>query len=112
MTKINRAQLRALREFRERADAAGRVALGDWTSGRGRFTKPRAMPPFVRRVERDAFRRWDDTDAPRHGTPERAAWDFLREQPRRRAVYVLDRAAFETWAWDALAGAELPEVVR
>ena len=56
------------------------------------------MPPFVRRVERDAFRRWDDTDAPRHGTPERAAWDFLREQPRRRAVYVLDVPALEAWA--------------
>lgn len=55
MSKINRRQLGALCEFRERADEAGRVGLGDWTSGRGRFTKPRALPPFVRRVESVQF---------------------------------------------------------
>ncbi len=73
MCKINRRQLGALREFSEKADKYGALPVDEWTSGKGRFTKPRALPPFCKRFEREAF---------------------------------------ETWAWDALAGAELPDVAR
>lgn len=109
MCKINRSQLKALREFSEKADKYGALPVDEWTSGKGRFTKPRALPPFCKRFEREAFDLANACAAPKHSTPARSAYEFFRANARRKAVYVLDRAAFEAWAWDSLAGAELPD---
>jgi len=41
-------QLEALAELKNRG---GAVITSEWTTGRGRFTTPRSIPPFCRRIE-------------------------------------------------------------
>ena len=41
-------QLEALAELKKRG---GAVITSEWTTGRGRFTTPRSIPPFCRRIE-------------------------------------------------------------
>ena len=43
-----RRQLEALAELKNRG---GAVITSEWTTGRGRFTTPRSIPPFCRRIE-------------------------------------------------------------
>lgn len=86
-TKTNEKQLR---EFMGKMDGNGCVTVDQWTSGSGRHTSNRALPLFVTRFERKDYA---PTNRPKHGTPERVAFDFLNANPKRKAVLVLDREA-------------------
>ena len=49
--KINKVQLAMLSELKE---LGGAVISSQWTTGHGRFTSRRAVPPFCKRIERRA----------------------------------------------------------
>ena len=70
-------------------DRDGCLTVDGWTSGKGRYTTNRALPPFVHRFERKDYR---DTGRPHRGTPERAAYEFFRKpgNEKRKFVLVLD----------------------
>jgi len=48
MLNPTRRQLEALAELKNRG---GAVITSEWATGRGRFTTPRSIPPFCRRIE-------------------------------------------------------------
>lgn len=87
--KFTRRHANVLDQYIEKMDARGCVTVDQWTSGSGRYTSNRTLPPFVYRFERQEYPR---TALPRHGTCERTAYEFFRrpENARRRAVLVLD----------------------
>jgi hypothetical protein len=84
-------------------DTNGCVPVTEWVSGSGRFTKPKALPPFVERFEREEYAK---TALPKHGTPERVAMAFFRANPRRKAVLVMDTRAALRFLFDAAHGSE------
>ena len=84
--------------------ASGCVVASDWVSGSGRFAKPKALPPFVRRFERKEYAK---TALPKHGTPERAAFEFFGKNPRRKVVLVLDKEAALAFFFEAAHGGEI-----
>jgi hypothetical protein len=49
--KVSKTQLSAITELK---NTGGAVIVSDWTTGSGRFTKPRAIPPHCKRIERRA----------------------------------------------------------
>lgn len=85
--KFTKTQEKQLREYLAKMDEKGCVVASEWTIGSGRFTKPKTLPPFVQRFERKAY---PDSAKPKHGTPERVAFDFFNKNPRRKVVLVLD----------------------
>lgn len=99
--KFTKRHENQIREFMALADEYGRLSTSEWTSGSGRNTKPKALPPFVKRFDRD----WIETlkrDAwPRRGTPERAALYYFDVYPRRKAVLVMDKAALADFLFTA-----------
>lgn len=98
-TKTNEKQMR---EFFGKMDAKGCVPVTEWVSGSGRFTKPKVLPPFVERFERKEHK----GNLPQHNTPERAAYEFFRANPRRKAVLVMDTEAAMAFLFDAAHGNE------
>lgn len=98
-TKTNEKQMR---EFFGKMDAKGCVPVTEWVSGSGRFTKPKALPPFVERFERKEYK----GNLPQHDTPERTAYEFFRANPRRKAVLVMDTEAAMRFLFDAAHGNE------
>lgn len=98
-TKTNEKQMR---EFFSKMDAKGCVPVTEWVSGSGRFTKPKALPPFVERFEREEC----EANLPQHDTPERTAYEFFRSNPRRKAVLVMDSEAAMRFLFDSAHGNE------
>lgn len=101
--KFTKTHEKQIREFIEKMDARGCVPVTEWVSGSGRFTKPKALPPFVERFEREEYAK---TVLPKHDTPERTAYEFFRANPRRKAVLVMDREAAMRFLFDAAHGNE------
>lgn len=54
VSDFNKGAVNRLKEFFDRADVTGGncVAVSDWVSGKGRYTKLRALPCYVYRIER------------------------------------------------------------
>lgn len=102
--KFTRTHERQLREYCALMDSDGCVPVTEWTSGKGRYTTCKALPPYVERYER---RKYPDTARPHHGTPERAAYEYLLANPRRRAVLVLDREGLASDLFEAMRGREI-----
>lgn len=102
--KFTKTSEKQLREYFSKMDASGCVVASDWTSGSGRFAKPKALPPFVQRFERKEYAK---TALPKHGTPERAAFEFFGKNPRRKAVLVLDKEAALAFFFEAAHGREI-----
>ena len=50
--KISRPQLDALYDLSRRIPGNGAVMTSEWTTGMGRWTRRREVPPFCARVER------------------------------------------------------------
>jgi hypothetical protein len=50
--KITNLQLDALYELSRRIPGNGAVITSHWTTGAGRWTRRRAIPPFCKRIER------------------------------------------------------------
>jgi len=50
--KITKPQIEALYELKIRAPGNGAVVTSEWTTGRGRWIRRRAVPPFCKRIER------------------------------------------------------------
>lgn len=99
-TKTNEKQMR---EFMGLMDAKGCVPVSEWTSGKGKFTTSRALPPFVKRLDRVEYK---PCERPKRGTVERAAMEFFEANPRRRAVLVMDIDAAMGFLFDAALGME------
>lgn len=92
-----------LREYISKMDGNGCLPVTEWTSGTGRHTTSRALPPFVRRFERKEYAK---TNLPKHGTSERTAYDYLAANTRKKAVLVLDRDAMLDFLFEAANGKE------
>lgn len=84
--KFTKTHEKQLLEFMKLMDHNGCVPVTEWTSGSGRYTKPRALPPFVKRYEREHMSPY----VPKHGTQDFGAYAFFRSNPRRKSVLVLD----------------------
>ena len=104
--KFTKTHAKALREFISKADRAGCLPVGEWTSGSGQHTKNKALPPFVKRFERKEYA---PTERPHRETPERAAYDFFQssENNRRKYVLVIDYNKFYEFAFESMHGREL-----
>lgn len=102
--KFTKTSEKQLREYFSKMDASGCVVASDWTSGSGRFTKPKALPPFVQRFERKEYAK---TALPKHGAPERVAFEFFGKNPRRKTVLVLDKEAALAFFFEAAHGREI-----
>lgn len=101
--KFTKTHEKQIREFMEQMDKDGVCSLDQWTSGSGRFTTNRALPPFVQRFENKEYA---PTELPKHGTTERQAYYFFANNPRRKACLVLDREALMRFLFDAAHGEE------
>lgn len=95
--KFTKTHEKQLREYMQLMDRYGCVPVTEWTSGSGRYTKLRALPPFVKRYERDHM----VPRVPKHGTPDFGAYVFFRENPRRKSVLVLDIDACFAFLFDS-----------
>lgn len=101
--RFTKTHERQLREFMTIMDGGGCVPVTEWTTGKGRYTSRRALPPFVRRFARVEY---PETARPSHGTPERFAYGFFLKNPRKKAVLVLDREALAAFLFDNAHGNE------
>lgn len=101
--KFTKTSEKQLREYFSKMDASGCVVASGWTSGSGRFTKPKALPPFVQRFER---KKGALATLPKRGTPARVAFEFFQQNPRRSVVLVLDVAAACSFFFNAAHGKE------
>ena len=88
--KFTKTQEKQLRDYLDKMDENGCVVASDWTIGTHAYTKPKTLPPFVQRFERKEY---PVTAQPKHGTPERTAFEFFNRNPRRKVVLVLDKEA-------------------
>lgn len=95
--KFTKNHEKQLREFMKLMDNYGCVPVTEWTSGSGRYTKPRALPPFVKRYERENI----SPHVPKHGTQDFGAYLFFRSNPRRKSVLVLDIDAYYAFLFDS-----------
>lgn len=95
--KFTKTLEKQLRDFMNLMDRYGCVPVTEWTSGSGRYTKQRALPPFVKRYEREHM----TSHVPKHGTPDFAAHVFFRNNPRRKSVLVLDIDTCFAFLFDA-----------
>lgn len=107
MSKINKTQVENLKTFINSSKEDGFVLkASDWTTGRGRYTTTKALPPFVKEFRREDF---DYKTAEskysskptvyptnklggglEYGTPERKAGDYFIKNSRVQRVLVLD----------------------
>ena len=101
--KFTKTSEKQLCEYLSKMDANGCVVASDWTSGSGRFTKPKTLPQFVKRYARVSFK----GNPPQHNTPERTAYEFFRANPGRMAVLVMDTEAAMRFLFDAAHGREI-----
>lgn len=92
-----------LREYIAKMDGLGCLPVTEWTSGTGRYTTNRALPPFVKRFERKEHR---NGQLPAHGTAELVAYWYLKRNTRKKAVLVLDREAMLDFLFEAANGKE------
>jgi hypothetical protein len=88
MHKITLAQARHLSEI---LSAGGVVAASDWTSGKGKYTTCRAVPPFCQKLImselRDCKALWSDNGAAKlRGEVARAFKRLLRLRPRLQYI--------------------------
>lgn len=93
-----------LREYIAKADKNGCLPVDEWTTGSGKYSRTRALPPFVARFERKEYLVYS---RPRKGTPERTAYNYFIANPRRKVVLVLDKIALYDFLFSAARGVEL-----
>lgn len=107
MSKITKTQLNNLKDFINTSrDDNYVLKASDWTTGSGRYTKSRSLPPFVKEFKRSDFRfktvqqtvfggtttypTAADGQGLRFGTIEREAGEFFIKNARVQRVLVLD----------------------
>lgn len=120
MSKITKTQLSNLKDFIGASRGDNYVLkASDWTTGSGRYTKTKSLPPFVKEFKRSDFdyKTAEQTvyggttvyptakngQGLRFGTIERAAGNFFIENKRVQKVFVLDLDAMIS----ALHGVEI-----
>lgn len=103
--KFSKTNEKQLREFMALADENGCVPVTEWVSGKGRFTSPHALPPFVERFEK---KQYDQTALPKKGSTERIAYGFFnqKENSRKKFVLVLDKEALFNFLFENALGKE------
>lgn len=93
----NKGTVNKLKEFFKLADVDGGncVSVSDWTSGNGRYTKARALPCYVYRIERDEL-----NDPIVKAKVSTIALDecraYFKKYPKRKSVLVFDRELMMT----------------
>ena len=107
MSKITKTQLNNLKNFIDASRGDNYVLkASDWTTGSGRYTKTKSLPPFVKEFKRSDFdyKTAEQTvyggttvyptakngQGLRFGTIERAAGNFFIANQRVQKVFVLD----------------------
>lgn len=98
-TKRHESQIR---EYLKKAGSTGVLPVDEWTSGSGRFTRNRALPPFTQRFERKEY----PNARPPHGAPERKAFEFFRQHPKRKVCLVMDVEALGAFLFASARGKE------
>lgn len=89
---FNKGTVSKLKEFFKLADTDGGncVSVSDWVSGNGRYTRARALPSYVYRIERDEL-----NDPIVKAKVSAIALDecrgYFNKYPKRKAVLVFDR---------------------
>ena len=78
MEFYNKAQIKRIAEFDEKADELGCLAVDAWATGSGWSTKYRALPPGVFK-----YSRGEDATAP--------VVEWFSRNPRRTRVLWIDR---------------------
>lgn len=96
--KFTKKHENRIREYLEKADENGCLPICDWSTGKGKYSRTRALPPFVGRFERKEY---PACSRPRKGTPERTAYNYFIANPRRKVVLVLDKAALYDFLFNA-----------
>lgn len=86
-TKRHESQLR---DYIAKADKNGCLPVDEWTTGSGRYSRARMLPPFVARFDRKEY---PACSRPQMGTSERAAYNYFIANPRRKCVLVLNKDA-------------------
>lgn len=104
--KFTKTSEKQIREFMSKMDATGCLPVTEWTSGSGRYTTNRALPPFVTRYERKDYPK---TQLPKHGTTERTAYNFLNANKRKKSVLVLDLEALYAFLFASANGQTIPQ---
>ena len=91
--KFTKSHEKALKEFMSKMDDSGCVVCEDWVSGKGRFTSPRVLPPFVTKEEKGQ-------------TTNKTANFFFKKNTRRKYVLVLDKEAMFDFLFNSAKGNE------
>lgn len=97
--KFTKVSKRQIKEFSEMMDSSGCVSVSEWVSGSGRFASPKALPPFVTRIERGKL-----TDKKHLNY---AIKSYFEKYPRRKAVLVLDKIELGEFLTDCALGCEV-----
>lgn len=114
--KITKAHTKALREFISVADYGARaqlfiVTVDNWTSGRGRFTSPRVLPPGVRKIELATLQQQRQQQKL---TGEE--FDYLNYfascNPRRKYILILPLSEYEKVIYSHGAGLDYAQDIR
>lgn len=92
-----------LREYLAKADKNGCLPVDEWTTGSGKYSRTRVLPPFVARFDRKEY---PSCSRPQMGTSERAAYNYFIANPRRKSVLVLDKVVLFNFLFDAAHLAE------
>lgn len=89
ISKFTRASIHKLKEFFELSEN-NCVSVSEWVSGNGRYTKKRALPPFVYQIGKDEL----ESDIVKAKLSDSALSDcegYFNRYPKRKAVLVFDR---------------------
>ena len=89
ISKFTRASIHKLQDFFELSEN-NCVSVSEWVSGNGRYTKKRALPPFVYQIGKEEL----ESDIVKTKLSDSALSDcrgYFKRYPKRKAVLVFDR---------------------
>lgn len=95
--KFTKTNERQIREFVSMSENDC-VSVSEWVSGTGRFSSPKAIPPFVKR-----YNKGDVTDSK---SINKKIKRYFSEHPRRKSVLVIDRESLADFLFASANGKE------
>lgn len=93
--KFTKTHERQIREFMAMAKDDC-VSVSKWVSGSGRFTTPKATPPFVKR-----YKNGDLTDNKEINSKIKS---YFMQHPKRKAVLIIDSKALADFLFKSANG--------
>lgn len=109
--KLTASDITRINEFVSIADPNGIMYLSGWTTGKGRYTQARQLPPFCCRIDRvylESYLRGKRRDRRKFTDHDRAVRDWFDANPRCKACLVIDLEAWRACIAAALRGYEVP----